>query len=463
MFIEMQKIIMKKVRKRVVICGAALIILLAVFGSSFLKLVQGPVDLYSLSIDELEGAYVEADVNAILDTFAEFTETDKYDNETIIKEYYIIPVGEAEYFGMGVRKSDFDKAVQISDETLEYLMGERSELTSSMHVKGTIKKMDEELSGYFYEWFEESNFLEHSSTEELERYALAYVMEPDEIGLFEESLVYMVLVVCVVLLIFMIVFIVQGASGSCLSRAKKFVKDNESTDSLEMIETDYQNAAAIEAVRVGKFYTFFFKGINACIVRNNDVIWAYLKRITHRTNGIKTHVTKQLMLHTRNKVIHSIDMRSEEGIAAALKQYSMNNPQIILGFSDELEKCYRRDINAFIDLSSRQEAASSNCAASGQDSAAAGQGGVAASATEQTGAAENGQNGAFASIILQNGGNNSIMVIKTIREILECGLEEAKDLVDNTPSVLLENIPLNDALAIKAALESSGAAVEIKE
>ena len=66
-------------------------------------------------------------------------------------------------------------------------------------------------------------------------------------------------------------------------------------------------------------------------------------------------------------------------------------------------------------------------------------------------------------VTLLKSGDNKIHVIKVIREFLGCGLKEAKDLVDNTPSVIKENISMKDALAIKAELEGLGATVEINK
>ncbi len=448
MFNELQKFARKKIIARVILSVVALIILLIFFGSSFLKLVQGPTDLDSLSLDELPGAYIETDAYVLIDSFAEYTETDKSGSESTTDLYYIIPVGEVEYMGMGVKPKDFNEASQICDETYEYMMDERDELTSFIHIKGTIKEMDEELAGFYYDWFEETGYIDYSSREELEQYAIAYVIEPETIGVFEGSIVYLVLAVCAVLILCIIINIVMGSTGACLSQIKKFIANNESTDSLEAIEDDYRNATVVETVRVGKNYTFYFKGIKAIVVKNSDIIWAYLKRVTHRTNGIKTHVTRSLMLNTSNKSLHTIDMRSEDAVGEVIEQYSINNPHIILGYSEELEKCYKKDINSFINLSRQQGAANANAAA--------------ANAAAANAAAANGQQGVMARVVIVNSGDNNIKVIAAIRDILQCGLKEAKDLVDNLPSVMLDNIPLNDALAIKEELESHGATVKIE-
>lgn len=66
------------------------------------------------------------------------------------------------------------------------------------------------------------------------------------------------------------------------------------------------------------------------------------------------------------------------------------------------------------------------------------------------------------SVVLKVGGAKKIQVIKVVREITSLGLKEAKDAVDNAPSVLKEGISKAEAEEIKKKLEEQGAEVELK-
>ncbi|MFL5522419.1 MAG: 50S ribosomal protein L7/L12 [Gemmatimonadales bacterium] len=66
------------------------------------------------------------------------------------------------------------------------------------------------------------------------------------------------------------------------------------------------------------------------------------------------------------------------------------------------------------------------------------------------------------SVVLTGGGAKKIQVIKVVREITSLGLKEAKDAVDNAPSVLKEGISKAEAEEIKKKLEEQGATVELK-
>lgn len=65
-------------------------------------------------------------------------------------------------------------------------------------------------------------------------------------------------------------------------------------------------------------------------------------------------------------------------------------------------------------------------------------------------------------VILAGAGDKKIQVIKVVREITGLGLAEAKALVDGAPKPLKEGLSKEEAEALKAKLEESGASVEIK-
>ena len=83
---------------------------------------------------------------------------------------------------------------------------------------------------------------------------------------------------------------------------------------------------------------------------------------------------------------------------------------------------------------------------------AAGGGAAAAAGEEQT----------EFTVILANGGDKKINVIKEIRTITGLGLKEAKDLVEGAPKTVKENATKDEAAAIKKTLEELGATVEVK-
>lgn len=89
---------------------------------------------------------------------------------------------------------------------------------------------------------------------------------------------------------------------------------------------------------------------------------------------------------------------------------------------------------------------------SAQAVAVAGPAGAGAAAEEQT----------EFTVELTEAGAQKIAVIKAVKEACGLGLKEAKDLVDGAPAVVKEGMKKEDAEALKAKLEETGAKVTLK-
>lgn len=65
-------------------------------------------------------------------------------------------------------------------------------------------------------------------------------------------------------------------------------------------------------------------------------------------------------------------------------------------------------------------------------------------------------------VVLSACGPNKIQVIKEVRAVTSLGLKEAKEAVENAPTVLKEAISKGEAEEVKKKLEAQGATIEIK-
>lgn len=65
-------------------------------------------------------------------------------------------------------------------------------------------------------------------------------------------------------------------------------------------------------------------------------------------------------------------------------------------------------------------------------------------------------------VILKSFGDQKIQVIKEVRALTGLGLKEAKDLVDNLPKPVKENVSKEEAETACKQLEAAGAVVEIQ-
>ena len=65
-------------------------------------------------------------------------------------------------------------------------------------------------------------------------------------------------------------------------------------------------------------------------------------------------------------------------------------------------------------------------------------------------------------VVLKSAGAKKLDVVKVVKAQTGLGLKEAKEMVDNAPSVLKEGLPKADAEGLKKELEAAGAEVELK-
>jgi len=65
-------------------------------------------------------------------------------------------------------------------------------------------------------------------------------------------------------------------------------------------------------------------------------------------------------------------------------------------------------------------------------------------------------------VVIKEVGPKKIQVIKAVRQLTSLGLREAKEVVDATPSPVLEQVAKEAAEDAKAQLEEAGAVVELE-
>ena len=104
------------------------------------------------------------------------------------------------------------------------------------------------------------------------------------------------------------------------------------------------------------------------------------------------------------------------------------------------------------ELSKKLEEAWGVSAAAPVAVAAAGGGAAAAPVEEKT----------EFTVVLVDGGEKKINVIKEVRAITSLGLKEAKDLVEGAPKPVKEGVSKQEAADLKKKLEDAGAKVELK-
>lgn len=87
---------------------------------------------------------------------------------------------------------------------------------------------------------------------------------------------------------------------------------------------------------------------------------------------------------------------------------------------------------------------------------------VAGGAAGGAGAAPAAEAKSTFDVVLKDGGDKKIQVIKVVRAATGLGLKEAKDLVEGAPKTVKEGLSKDEAEKLKKELEEQGAKVELK-
>lgn len=69
----------------------------------------------------------------------------------------------------------------------------------------------------------------------------------------------------------------------------------------------------------------------------------------------------------------------------------------------------------------------------------------------------------FKLILISIKPDKKISVLKTVKLLLNLGLKESKDLIDNVPSIIKEDIPLEEIDELKTQLENAGGVINIEK
>ena len=153
-------------------------------GADFLTALQSPIDFNEVAAEEIKpGVRAEGEVYAILDQFAEEESwTERSDGsrsaKKTCKKYYIIPIGEQEYIGYAASSPNFSQCNKIVDATFDYLTGTTDMIDAeSIPVSGKFVKMDDELTKWMVEWFQEQEYFGTTDEEEIKAYIIPVMLE----------------------------------------------------------------------------------------------------------------------------------------------------------------------------------------------------------------------------------------------------------------------------------------------
>lgn len=333
----------------VIILFIAGIVLIGLEVSNLKSLMRGHVRFETLAPDEInENLIVDASIDVNFGAFMEeYEENTKTHATRTTSLYYIIWTGdedseEYKYMGIKVPASDEWQMEEMANATYNY------EYSEPIEYSGAVNKMDSQEYEYFKEYFLESDW----SEEDIEEYTLPYYISVGALTGGAAATAYGVFGIGVILIVIGLVMLIYALMGGKLKTFKKEIE--ESGFSQTDVEFDYESAKLFykgDDLRIGRRFIFYIGGNKPHIIVNDHVIWAYQQNTTHRTNGIKTGTTYEILVYSLNKkkAVH-ISVPNEDVGTEVLQHMNQAMPKAVIGYSDELVRLYQKDYQGFLQL-----------------------------------------------------------------------------------------------------------------
>lgn len=347
---------LEELRKKSIKKSVFLIIVLLVAGgvligvefSGMVALIRGPVVFESLEPDEINGSFL---VNASIDTnFGAFMERYETNTKTHYSRttdlYYVIWTGDAyaeEYKFMGIKVPASQESAMNRVEDATYY----EEYIDPVEYTGVIRKMSVKEREYFEDYFRSQGW----SDEEIAEYTLPYYINVGALtgGAAVSACIFMAAGVILFLIgVWRLIYVLRGGS------LKKFRKELETIGVGEHeLDSEYGSARQFHKkceMRIGKRLTFFILGSTPHVLANDKLVWAYQKNTTHRTNGIKTGTTYEVVLKTYEKKVFQISVPSEQVGQEILQYINEALPWVVVGYNDDLNKMFNSNYQNFLQL-----------------------------------------------------------------------------------------------------------------
>ena len=353
MFEKLKKKSVTKSLVSVIILMVIGIILIVVEFSNFRSLINGHVQFETLKPDEInEDLIVDASITVNFGAYMEEYEEDTTTHVTRTTDlYYVIWTGDEDdedfrYMGIKVPAADENEMEAMAEATYNY------EYSDPMEYSGAINKMTDEEYRYFKECFLESGFTE----QEMEDYTLPYYIDAGALVGGAAITVYIILGIGILLVLIGIIRLVLALSGNGLKAIRKELADagfNENN-----VDYEYEGArlfAKGNDVRIGKKLTFFMLGSKPHVVLNEKIVWVYQRTTTHRTNGIKTGTTYEVVLNTYEKKTFHISVPKENVSLEILQYMNESMPWVVVGYNDDINNLYYKDYENFLQLCYHQK------------------------------------------------------------------------------------------------------------
>ena len=338
----------------IIVLAVAAIFIGVVFGPGIAKMIAGPTHFAPLDhhdVLSLQGQYLEADIDTLIDYYAETVVSESGRPDKVSAREYIMPVNTPDatvYIGVEVPKpkiSDAEAVVADTERLIDDEDGSYEWDGSYVSVRGTLQPMDDETRQLWEDYFIDAGF----SYDDIGLFddctALPLVLTDGEID-GQDTFVYGFMgVIGVLLVVLAIWLVVHSLTGGFQKQIRNYIKASDDPQATEQaLDRFYEDTMQDGKVRMSRSWLMYDKGGNSWVLAGDDVVWAYQHTVRHKAYGILT-VRKEVMVRVfgakEKRACHDIYVRNEDGAQEILRQMQSTYPDAMIGYNAEIEKRYR--------------------------------------------------------------------------------------------------------------------------
>lgn len=338
----------------IIVLAVAAIFIGVVFGPGIAKMIAGPTHFTPLDdhdVLSLQGQYLEADIDTLIDYYAETVRSESGKRDEVSAREYIMPINTPDatvYIGVEVPKpkiSDAEAVVADTERLIDDEDGSYEWDGSYVSVRGTLQPMDDETRQLWEDYFIDAGF----SYDDIGLFddctALPLVLTDGEID-GQDTFVYGFMgVIGVLLVVLAIWFVVHSLTGGFQKQIRNYIKASDDPQATEQaLDRFYEDTMQEGKVRMSRSWLMYDKGGNSWVLAGDDVVWAYQHTVRHKAYGILT-VRKEVMVRVfgakEKRACHDIYVRNEDEAQEILRQMQSTYPDAMIGYNAEIEKRYR--------------------------------------------------------------------------------------------------------------------------
>ena len=262
---------------------------------------------------------------------------------------YIVDADDYRYMGLRVSSKDFDKSEALLDASYKYLEGIDDGglvFKAQFEVTGTIKKMPNASLSLYYEYLDEAGV-----TETERDVFLPYYLEVGDNG--GNSNISLILLVGfgLIFIIIALILLIRAVTGKCQKPINTYIAASGNPEAAtQRVESFLATAPAIHKLQYDQNFICGQNGVATIFGETPKLVWAYKYTVNNKQLFITVSKSHSVMIAFTDGSRYVYPVKKEAHAEEILAVLSQIAPKAIIGYNDQLEKMFRKDMNGFLNL-----------------------------------------------------------------------------------------------------------------